>query len=816
MTFLLQKFNAINRTRTETRARSGLRSPASGIAFTGRLVVVCLLLAGFLGVGSAVAQTAQQQPIILRVGGGSATLSLTSEGASSATGVHHYVLNDGDGVTPSSHTNFVAGTHAHVVVNSDNLTVTPLSAGKVKLALAPNPDQDLTTGADGTNNGTPIEFEIMSSGSPYLMGTSDDNDATGYNEEVTAPHVHSTVMLTVRDKPSMQIKDIDDLFNDPNDITLAYSVKADPVKKAKNWKAVEADGASPSSDMIDVAVVTATLSGTTLTIALTGDARADDATKVWLIATDSRGEYARLQIDLGAVEAAQNYYVNDNKEDDKIYRENDTSTTADLSEINLANGFSMGENTQAVYYSVVAKADNSAYVTDANDASYTIVAPALVASVTQTGDDPDAPGPTATFDITDIRSTGKVEVTVSATNQYKCADGFDGTPVSFVADACTQDKNDDGDTNDEGESIASEPDYSMGASYSFTITVITKTTPKPTDNDIEEVELVADGDPEMVNLADLDADKADAQAAFEDATEGGLTYTVELDKPIAMASVDGSVITFAPVWHGEKDAKTAKATVTAENNLGETFHREIDVKVTHAIAPIVSEAVQAALATGFTLTLNTGDPAMTVNLANVMIPNPADATMPLVLGPVFMNPYPDHGTLPGGLLYVLGVEADFKSPASTANNVITSAMIVNLDPQAAMLKVTPLGANSAVVTLTATNRANKSASVTIPVMVVSGVSAEDAELPTEVELSQNYPNPFNPQTTIDYALPQAGDVSLVVYDMLGREVDVLMDGPQAAGRHTVRFGANHLPNGTYVYRLIAGDKTITRTMVLVK
>ena len=97
-----------------------------------------------------------------------------------------------------------------------------------------------------------------------------------------------------------------------------------------------------------------------------------------------------------------------------------------------------------------------------------------------------------------------------------------------------------------------------------------------------------------------------------------------------------------------------------------------------------------------------------------------------------------------------------------------------------------------------------------------GRGTESEELPTEVALSQNYPNPFNPQTTIDYALPKAGDVSLIVYDMLGREVDVLLDGPQAAGRHTVRFGANHLPNGTYVYRLVAADKTITRTMVLVK
>ncbi|MYE03427.1 MAG: T9SS type A sorting domain-containing protein [Bacteroidetes bacterium SB0662_bin_6] len=96
------------------------------------------------------------------------------------------------------------------------------------------------------------------------------------------------------------------------------------------------------------------------------------------------------------------------------------------------------------------------------------------------------------------------------------------------------------------------------------------------------------------------------------------------------------------------------------------------------------------------------------------------------------------------------------------------------------------------------------------------VNTENEELPTEAALLGNYPNPFNPQTTIDYALPQTGDVSLVVYDMLGREVDVLIDGPQTAGRHTVRFDANHLPNGAYIYCLVAGDKTITRTMVLVK
>ena len=391
----------------------------------------------------------------------------------------------------------------------------------------------------------------------------------------------------------------------------------------------------------------------------------------------------------------------------------------------------------------------------------------------------------------------------------------------MTADDCrkvlTRDAAGDPATLDGDEMKDSMPDQSKGASYTFKIAVISATTPKPTANAIATVTLVADGDPKMVDLADVNS-KAGAQPAFSvPAAAGEMTYTVAL-KPegVATARVDSSVITFAPIWHGNKVSKKTTATVTAENDLGESFDRTIAVEVTHAVSPVVNQLVAGALAAGFGLMLNTGDRAMTVNLANLMVPNPMDPTMMVAVGPVFMNPYPDHGSLPGGLLYEMEVEADFKSPESTKNNVVTSAMTITLDPQAAMLTVTPYGANSAVVTLTATNRANKSVSASVPVTVVSGTSAEDAELPTEVSLSQNYPNPFNPQTTIDYALPQAGDVSLVVYDMLGREVDVLLDGPQAAGRHTVRFGANHLPNGTYVYRLVAADKTITRTMVLVK
>ena len=104
----------------------------------------------------------------------------------------------------------------------------------------------------------------------------------------------------------------------------------------------------------------------------------------------------------------------------------------------------------------------------------------------------------------------------------------------------------------------------------------------------------------------------------------------------------------------------------------------------------------------------------------------------------------------------------------------------------------------------------------VVVMLPTVTNTENEELPAEATLSPNYPNPFNPETTIRYALPQAGQVHLVVYDLLGHEVAILVEGSKPAGNHTVRFGAGNLASGLYVYRLQAQDKTIVRTMMLVK
>jgi hypothetical protein len=83
-------------------------------------------------------------------------------------------------------------------------------------------------------------------------------------------------------------------------------------------------------------------------------------------------------------------------------------------------------------------------------------------------------------------------------------------------------------------------------------------------------------------------------------------------------------------------------------------------------------------------------------------------------------------------------------------------------------------------------------------------------------LSQNYPNPFNPTTTIAFRIPIAAKVSLRVYNVLGEEVQVLVDEVVSAGEYTALFDASGLPSGIYFYRLIVGGYVDTKKMQYVK
>ena len=83
-------------------------------------------------------------------------------------------------------------------------------------------------------------------------------------------------------------------------------------------------------------------------------------------------------------------------------------------------------------------------------------------------------------------------------------------------------------------------------------------------------------------------------------------------------------------------------------------------------------------------------------------------------------------------------------------------------------------------------------------------------------LYQNYPNPFNPSTIIKYQVPEAGLVTLKVYDVLGREVKILVNQAKFLGEYSVQFDASALPSGVYFYSIIVGDFHQTKKMILMK
>jgi hypothetical protein len=91
-----------------------------------------------------------------------------------------------------------------------------------------------------------------------------------------------------------------------------------------------------------------------------------------------------------------------------------------------------------------------------------------------------------------------------------------------------------------------------------------------------------------------------------------------------------------------------------------------------------------------------------------------------------------------------------------------------------------------------------------------------AEIPQAYSLDQNYPNPFNPTTSISFTLPEASDVTLEVFNLLGQKVATIADRHYNSGTHTVQFDASRLASGTYLYRLSTENFTETRSMMLIK
>ncbi len=92
----------------------------------------------------------------------------------------------------------------------------------------------------------------------------------------------------------------------------------------------------------------------------------------------------------------------------------------------------------------------------------------------------------------------------------------------------------------------------------------------------------------------------------------------------------------------------------------------------------------------------------------------------------------------------------------------------------------------------------------------------EVEILSKYELSQNFPNPFNPSTTIKFSLAESGMVEMEVYNTLGERVTRLINQEMDKGNHTIEFNAGNLPSGIYFYKLVSGNFSQVKRMVLIK
>lgn len=102
------------------------------------------------------------------------------------------------------------------------------------------------------------------------------------------------------------------------------------------------------------------------------------------------------------------------------------------------------------------------------------------------------------------------------------------------------------------------------------------------------------------------------------------------------------------------------------------------------------------------------------------------------------------------------------------------------------------------------------------VELLTAIQLPAPSLPASMQLNQNYPNPFNPSTTIEFSVPETGEVTLTVFNILGEQVATLLDQELNPGNYRADFGSAHLSSGTYIYRLSSNGSIETRKMVLMK
>lgn len=220
-------------------------------------------------------------------------------------------------------------------------------------------------------------------------------------------------------------------------------------------------------------------------------------------------------------------------------------------------------------------------------------------------------------------------------------------------------------------------------------------------------------------------------------------------------------------------------------------------------------------------TVNTSSNIDSINI--YVLPRNAQASMSnpeaqVISGQVFLNTVlPPVGTnsVPywkNSIVYIKK-NGQFVSYAST--NSLQQYSISGLANGTYEMTVVRLGYEYETRTVTINNQ-NLTENFYLDTFNVIGITNINSNVPKDYLLKQNYPNPFNPVTNIEFSVPKAGFVRISVYDILGKEVGILVDERLSAGNYKVDFIASSLPSGVYFYRIQTSDFTETKKMILVK
>ena len=386
-----------------------------------------------------------------------------------------------------------------------------------------------------------------------------------------------------------------------------------------------------------------------------------------------------------------------------------------------------------------------------------------------------------TMDDSEDEANGSVTATVESGSGYAAA-----SPLANSAAVAVHD-NDSPPSTDPVVSISSGPAVTEGEGASFVLTA----SPVPVADLSVHVTVAENGSFAMqgeIGVRQVTVD-ASGMATFtvsttddsEDEANGSVKVTVESGSGYATAS---------------PPANSAAVAVRDNDNPPPT------------VVPPPTQPPVSSVSVRLSVSPNpVGEDASATVTAMLSAPLDAAVTIPLVL---------TAGTAEAG---DYGALASITIAANEPSGSGVIAMVPDLDTDDETFTVA-LGALPTVVAAGSPESVEVTIADYTQVVVTEDISTsaepDGDELPTAFALDQNYPNPFNPSTTIGFSLAKAQRVVLTVYDMLGQEVHVLLDGAHPAGRYRIPFDASDLASGTYLYVLWTEQQTAVKTMALLK